>query len=105
MRDKLNRATSGENGIRIPSVTNPAIPIENHITVFDIAAMSRFERSPHTAKLSAARIAMNGYAGKIYTLRLLEGMQKNTKINAAEMKAYRWRSLAFLQICRNALLL
>jgi hypothetical protein len=104
MRDEPKRATSGEKGNRSPRVTNPAIPIENHMTVLDIAAMSRFERSPHTAKLSAARTAMKGYAGNIYTLRLLAGMQKNTKINAAEMKAYRCRSLAFLHICRNALI-
>jgi hypothetical protein len=85
-RDEPNRATSAETGTRSPNVTNPAIQNENHMSVFDIATMSRFERSPHTAKLSAARIAMNGYAGKIYTLRLLEGMQKKTKMNTAEMK-------------------
>jgi hypothetical protein len=29
---------------------------------------------------------MNGYAGKRYTLRLLEGMQKNRKMHEADRK-------------------
>ena len=58
----------------------------NTTRILESAAKSLLHDIPHTSADSAAKIAMNGYAGNRYTLRLLEGMQKNRKMHEADKK-------------------